>query len=138
LVLDCRLDGFGIDDFPLLLGADGQGIRHQVVNQAGIALREAVRCGKCRCVDDGCRGSGETDLVQDVSGNFFIAQPVVVIVDGDALAQGFMDGLATVGSDPNVVWAEKKFKRLDWQEQIIRDLFGIIKKNGYRQFNTAY
>lgn len=27
---------------------------------------------------------------------------------------------------------------MDWQEQIIRDLFGILKPNGYRQFNTAY
>ena len=27
---------------------------------------------------------------------------------------------------------------IDWQEQIIRDLFGILKPNGYRQFNTAY
>ena len=25
-----------------------------------------------------------------------------------------------------------------WQEQIIRDLFGTLKPNGYRQFNTAY
>lgn len=35
-------------------------------------------------------------------------------------------------------WAGKKFKLLDWQEQIIRDLFGTLKQNGYRQFNTAY
>ena len=35
-------------------------------------------------------------------------------------------------------WAGKPFLLLDWQEQIIRDLFGIIKPNGYRQFNTAY
>ena len=35
-------------------------------------------------------------------------------------------------------WAGKPFKLMDWQEQIIRDLFGIIKPNGYRQFNTAY
>ena len=35
-------------------------------------------------------------------------------------------------------WAGKKFELLDWQEQIIRDLFGIQKPNGYRQFNTAY
>ena len=34
--------------------------------------------------------------------------------------------------------AGKKFELLDWQEQIIRDLFGILKPNGYRQFNTAY
>lgn len=35
-------------------------------------------------------------------------------------------------------WAGKKFKLLDWQEKIIRDLFGTLKPNGYRQFNTAY
>lgn len=35
-------------------------------------------------------------------------------------------------------WAGKPFKLLDWQERIIRDLFGIVKNNGYRQFNTAY
>lgn len=35
-------------------------------------------------------------------------------------------------------WAGKPFKLLGWQEQIIRDLFGIVKPNGYRQFNTAY
>lgn len=35
-------------------------------------------------------------------------------------------------------WAGKPFKLLDWQEQIIRDLFGTVKSNGYRQFNTAY
>lgn len=35
-------------------------------------------------------------------------------------------------------WAGKPFKLLDWQKQIIRDLFGTIKPNGYRQFNTAY
>lgn len=32
----------------------------------------------------------------------------------------------------------KPFKLLGWQKQIIRDLFGVIKPNGYRQFNTAY
>lgn len=35
-------------------------------------------------------------------------------------------------------WACKPFKLFPWQEQIIRDLFGVIKSNGYRQFNTAY
>ena len=35
-------------------------------------------------------------------------------------------------------WAGKPFHLLPWQEQIIRDLFGVIKPNGYRQFNTAY
>ena len=35
-------------------------------------------------------------------------------------------------------WAGKKFELLPWQEQIIRDVFGVVKENGYRQFNTAY
>lgn len=35
-------------------------------------------------------------------------------------------------------WAGKPFKLLEWQEKIIRDIFGILKSNGYRQFNTAY
>lgn len=35
-------------------------------------------------------------------------------------------------------WAGKPFNLLQWQEQIIRDLFGIVKPNGYRQFNTAF
>ena len=36
------------------------------------------------------------------------------------------------------VWYNKPFELLDWQEQIIRDVFGILKPNHYRQFNTAY
>ena len=30
------------------------------------------------------------------------------------------------------------FKLLPWQEQVVRDIFGILKPDGYRQFNTAY
>ena len=32
-------------------------------------------------------------------------------------------------------WARKPFELIDWQEQIIRDIFGVLKPNGYRQFN---
>lgn len=35
-------------------------------------------------------------------------------------------------------WYGQPFKLIDWQEQIMRDIFGILKPNGYRQFNTAY
>ena len=35
-------------------------------------------------------------------------------------------------------WAGKPFLLLPWQEQIVRDLFGIVKKNGKQQFLTAY
>ena len=35
-------------------------------------------------------------------------------------------------------WAGKPFELIDWQEQIVRDIFGVLKPNGYRQFNTAY
>ena len=36
------------------------------------------------------------------------------------------------------IWDGRPFERIDWQEQIIRDVFGVLKPNGYRQFNTAY
>ena len=32
----------------------------------------------------------------------------------------------------------KPFLLLDWQRQIIRDIFGVLKEDGYRQFSTAY
>ncbi|MCC6095165.1 MAG: terminase large subunit, partial [Eubacterium sp.] len=35
-------------------------------------------------------------------------------------------------------WAGKRFWLLPWQEQIIRDLFGIVKPDDKRQFRTAY
>lgn len=35
-------------------------------------------------------------------------------------------------------WAGTKFILLPWQEQIVRDIFGIIKTNGKRQFLSAY
>ena len=35
-------------------------------------------------------------------------------------------------------WAGKRFWLLPWQEQIVRDLFGIVKPDGKRQFRTAY
>ncbi|MDR1364076.1 MAG: terminase large subunit [Oscillospiraceae bacterium] len=35
-------------------------------------------------------------------------------------------------------WAGEPFKLMPWQEDIIRNVFGVIKENGYRQFNTAF
>lgn len=35
-------------------------------------------------------------------------------------------------------WRGQPFDLLPWQEQIIRDVFGTVKENGYRQYNTAY
>jgi len=54
--------------------------------------------------------------------------------DAADYAVAFIEALChTKGS-----WAGQPFELIDWQEQIIRDLFGILKPNGYRQFNTAY
>lgn len=36
------------------------------------------------------------------------------------------------------IWYGKNFKLLPWQDKIVRDLFGTLKPNGYRQYNTAY
>ena len=35
-------------------------------------------------------------------------------------------------------WYNKPFVLLPWQEQIIRDIYGIVKADGTRQFTTAY
>lgn len=35
-------------------------------------------------------------------------------------------------------WAGKWFWLLPWQEQIVRDIFGIVDDNGKRQFRTAF
>ena len=35
-------------------------------------------------------------------------------------------------------WAGKRFWLLPWQEQIVRDIFGIVKEDGNRQFLSAY
>ncbi|KZL93963.1 terminase large subunit [Clostridium magnum] len=35
-------------------------------------------------------------------------------------------------------WRGVPFDLLPWQDKIIRDIFGNVKENGYRQYNTAY
>lgn len=35
-------------------------------------------------------------------------------------------------------WDGKRFMLLPWQEQIVRDIFGIVRADGKRQFLTAY
>lgn len=35
-------------------------------------------------------------------------------------------------------WCGRSFQLLPWQETIIRDLFGVVKEDGTRQFRTAY
>lgn len=36
------------------------------------------------------------------------------------------------------VWHGVPFDLLPWQDKIIRDIFGTVKDNGYRQYNNAY
>ena len=35
-------------------------------------------------------------------------------------------------------WRGVPFDLLPWQDKIVRDIFGTVKDNGYRQYNTAY
>lgn len=35
-------------------------------------------------------------------------------------------------------WAGKPFWLLPWQERIVRDIFGVVREDGTRQFRTAY
>lgn len=49
-------------------------------------------------------------------------------------AVGFFEAL----SHTKGIWAGQPFDLMPWQEQIVRDTFGTIKQNGYRQFNYVY
>lgn len=50
------------------------------------------------------------------------------------LAIGFINSLKhTKGK-----WRGVPFDLLPWQDKIISDVFGTVKENGYRQYNTAY
>ena len=35
-------------------------------------------------------------------------------------------------------WEGKPFWLLPWQERLVRDIFGIVKSDGMRQFKTAF
>ncbi len=49
-------------------------------------------------------------------------------------AVGFIENLCHTKG----VWAGKPFWLFPWQEQIVRDVFGVVDKKGRRQFKTAY
>lgn len=36
------------------------------------------------------------------------------------------------------IWHGVDFELLPWQEEIVRDVFGTLKKDGFRRYNTAY
>ncbi|WP_350342356.1 terminase TerL endonuclease subunit [Proteinivorax tanatarense] len=36
------------------------------------------------------------------------------------------------------IWHGVPFDLLPWQDKIVRDIFGTVKEDGYRQYNTAY
>ncbi len=93
LVIDGGKDGLRINDlFPGLL-ADDQGIRHQVVDHAGVALRIPVDGVQGGFAQNGNAAARHLYLVGDIFGHFLIGEPLEIIMDNDPLAEGFIDGL---------------------------------------------
>ena len=81
-----------------------------------------------------CIGGDCLRKLTDYTPTKFMAKTAHYDKDAADYAVGFIECLChTKGT-----WAGKLFELIDWQERIIRDLFGILKPNGYRQFNTAY
>ena len=81
-----------------------------------------------------CVGGDELRKLTDYTPTKFMARDSMYDKVAADYAVGFIECLChTKGT-----WAGKPFELIDWQERIIRDLFGILKPNGYRQFNTAY
>ena len=93
LAADGSQDDIHIDHLLLHLRAKRQCIGHQVVHQAGAPLGMAVDGGKRCLVDDGGGPSGTGDLVEHVLGHLRIRESGKVVMHGDPLAQGLMDGL---------------------------------------------
>ena len=80
------------------------------------------------------KGGGNIRKLKKYKPTQFMAPDSKYSKDAADYAVAFIQALChTKGS-----WAGKPFELIDWQEQIIRDIFGILKPNGYRQFNTAY
>lgn len=72
--------------------------------------------------------------LEDYEPTRFMADTSVYDAAAADFAVAFIESLChTKGT-----WAGKPFELIDWQERIVRDLFGVVKPSGYRQFNTAY
>ena len=76
----------------------------------------------------------KTELVPVSYTHLFKADGSVYDKDAADIAVSFINCLKHTKGE----WYGQPFELIDWQEQIIRDVFGIIKPNGYRQFNMAY
>ena len=78
------------------------------------------------------------ELLKKLADSGFVAEEKEIPKEPEETPQGEDAGLIEELCHTKGTWAGKKFELIDWQEQIIRDLFGVLKPNGYRQFNTAY
>ena len=67
LIINCSTDDFSINDLLVLLGANGQGVCHQIVNEMGIALTKAVCSRKSYWINDGGGCTCKRQFVQDVT-----------------------------------------------------------------------
>ena len=68
-------------------------------------------------------------------------KPTLYMADGSAYSKGAADNAVSFINclkHTKGEWYGEPFELIDWQEQIVRDVFGALKPNGYRQFNTAY
>jgi phage terminase large subunit-like protein len=68
-------------------------------------------------------------------------KPTIYKADGSKYEKSAADNAVTFINCLNHTkgeWYGQPFELIDWQEKIIRDIFGIQKANGDRQFNSAY
>ncbi len=94
MIVNRSQDDFRVNSLLPHLCPQGQCVRHQVVHQAWASLRVAMDGGKGSLFHDGGGTSRTGDLVEDILCHFRIRQSGKVVVHGDPLAKGFVDGLA--------------------------------------------
>lgn len=87
-------DQLGVNHLFIQLRPQKQGVRHEIIDHPGIPLGVAVNGGESGGVDDGFRASRAGDLVADIAGNLGIGKAGKIVMDGDPLAEGFVNGLS--------------------------------------------
>ena len=87
-------DEIGVNHLFVQLPAEDEGLGHEVVDDPGIALGVAVDGGEGGRVDDGFGTAGAGNFMSDIGGDLGVGEAGEIVVDGNALAEGLMDGLA--------------------------------------------
>lgn len=126
---DSSKDGIRINGFFIQLCAKEEGIRHEVINNPGIALGVAVYGRECGRVHDRFCTASTEEFMADIVGDLGVGEAGKSVMDRNTLTKSLMDGLA---KGVIQVWltAEDERKAVDRVEAVIHKHFHIVEDRG--------